>query len=134
MGLVLDALQAGYNVPKAPKSTAPPSAMNTSSGVIIPDTDDTVPVARAKASLNPTFTAGSNNPDKAGAATTPIATPTTPAIKLSITPSSINWLIIFKLLKPIALSVPISFVLSRTVYSITNKTIRLVAVTAITIS
>jgi hypothetical protein len=134
MGLVLDALQAGYNVPKTPKSTEPPSAINISSVVTIPEVEDTAPAARLKAPPNPAFTAGSSTPDRAGAATTQMATPTTPAIRLSITPSSMNWLMMFKLLKPIALSVPISFVLSRTVYNITNKTIRLVAATAITIS
>jgi hypothetical protein len=38
----------------------------------------------------PWVTAGSNNPDSAGAATLAIAMPTTPASKLNKTPSSIN--------------------------------------------
>jgi hypothetical protein len=98
------------------------------------EADDAEVDARIKAPAPNWFTAGSNNPDSAGAATLAIAMPTTLASKLSNIPSSMNWLITVQLLKPIALRVPISFVLSRTVYNITNKTIRLVAATATTIS
>ena len=60
-------------------------------------------------------TVGMQQRSKLGAARTPMAMPTTPAIALNITPSSMNWLITAELLKPIALSVPISLVLSLTV-------------------
>ena len=60
-------------------------------------------------------TAGSRSDDRYGAATVPITTATAPARTLRRMPSIKNWLMTVLLLAPIALSVPISLVLSRTV-------------------
>ena len=94
-GLVLAALHAGYKLPSAPSSTATPKPNRTSSGVRVTEIAVDAEVGMDMPSddialVTAWVGCGSSRLARDDALNTPIATPTMPAIKLSMIPSSMN--------------------------------------------